>query len=121
MADSVEWAAGVIEGEGYIGTRKSAFKPRIGVEMTDLDVVARLYAVFDCGLIRPRGIIRENAQQTWFWRVYKKADVLFVLVSIRPYMSARRTAAIDSLLTHYPSSEVIDAVSSSVKRAIQSE
>ena len=46
---SIEWAAGLFEGEGCIHKRKNQFSFELKIDMTDLDVVQEFAESFGVG------------------------------------------------------------------------
>ena len=103
---TIEWAAGVLEGEGCfsIHTRKknNVTSCAIHCEMSDEDVVRALLGVFKQGTV----IARKNDNRkdgckrkpTWIWSVQNKNGVLSVLEAIRPFMGKRRSAKIKQIM-----------------------
>lgn len=116
----IAWAAGVIEGEGWIGTPKKRFIPTVQVIMTDADVVGRLYGIFAVGLVRYKASREDRHTDTWRWTVTKRADTLSVCAAVRPYMGKRRTEQIDALLAQYPLVDVVAAIDTAARQAVES-
>lgn len=105
------WLAGLLEGEGYFGmiTNRVGGKayryPRVGVTMTDEDVVAKVAALFrlKCYKIAPNGhptskkmqyraIITGWAAAEWMRRLY-------------PLLGSRRQGQIAQVLAEYDAQE----------------
>lgn len=95
--------AGIVDGEGYISyekTKKNYSIPSISVEMTDKDVIDRIYKFFDVGsvvFIKPR---QKHHLDSWRWRARGKAAVN-IYFKIYNYLSARRKLKIDEVLKNY--------------------
>lgn len=95
LKDDIAWAAGIVEGEGTFVFFKRKNRPntycrRIGVEMTDRDVVLRLKNAFGVGnVVGPR--IRPPRKPSWIWQVQKDQDIFDVLIKLAPYLGERRS------------------------------
>lgn len=114
---SVAWAAGVIEGEGYIQAARrkdrSAHEPNDGyvlikvrVVMSDCDVLEKLRDVFGVGRVTPyRNTQGLGKKQLYRWDAASRVAVTLVCDAIYPWMGERRRAQIDrlrALLAAYP-------------------
>lgn len=94
---ALAWAAGVIEGEGWIGLRRG-HSPGIRVAMADEDVVRRLHEVTGVGTFGgpyDRTKYGPDRKPMWLWQVQDTAEARHLMIRLRPFMGARRTAAID--------------------------
>jgi hypothetical protein len=95
--------AGIIDGEGYISYEKSKKNysiPSISVEMTDKDVIDKIFNFFGVGsvvFIKPR---QDHHLDSWRWRARGKAAVN-IYFKIYNYLSARRKDKIDQVLKNY--------------------
>ena len=95
--------AGIIDGEGYISYEKSKKNysiPCISVEMTDKDVIDKIFNFFGVGsvvFIKPR---QDHHLDSWRWRARGKAAV-DIYFKIYNYLSARRKDKIDQVLKNY--------------------
>ena len=95
--------AGIIDGEGYISyekTKKDYCIPSVSVEMTDKDVIERIYKFFNAGsvvYIKPR---EKHHLDSWRWRSRGKAAVN-IYFKIYNYLSDRRKRKIDEVLKKY--------------------
>lgn len=97
MNEDFMWAIGVFEGEGTITTDGHG-RWNVKVEMTDVDVIYRLKRAWSVGNITTRK--RPNRQQTWTLRLSRQEDVKWLLESILPFLSVRRTTrALEALQT----------------------
>jgi hypothetical protein len=94
--ESVAWAAGLFEGEGWVHHDRSG-GTRIGIEMCDRDVVERFAAIVGCGHVDARPS-RNGNQESYQWRVSDRWEVADVLTSLRPLMGERRGAKADAAL-----------------------
>ena len=92
MHKSIEWAAGLFEGEGCIDSRGY-----IKLEMTDKDVVEDFQRIVGCGVIyEPK--LRDGRKQSYYFQVGNKKDVRSILSSMLPYLGTRRAhRALDAL------------------------
>jgi len=97
--DSVDWLAGILEGEGSFQWKKSTAAPEIALKMTDLDIVARVARIFGIkfGTEPPAS---ERHKQTFTARVTGK-EALALMFNIFPLMGERRRMKIESLLTRW--------------------
>ena len=95
--------AGIIDGEGYISyekTKKNYSIPSVSVEMTDKDVIDRIYKFFGTGsvvYIKPR---QKHHLDSWRWRARGKSAVN-IYFTIYNYLSDRRKRKIDEVLKNY--------------------
>ena len=101
------WAAGLLEGEGcfskHVRKSNNCVAYAIHCEMTDEDVINKLYSIFNVGTIVPRLNVsgrKDKAvrKQSWIWSVQNKVGILYVLRSIQPYMFSRRLAKINEII-----------------------
>ena len=100
--DGFAWAVGIIEGEGCIREARPDAQhtyARITVQMTDQDVVRRLFETLGCGTIRgPRAHPGTNRQDTWEWDV-SGAAAARLLRRMLPYLGERRRSRSIACLT----------------------
>jgi hypothetical protein len=101
---SIEWAAGLYEGEGclYLDTSTNAW--RMSMQMTDYDVMREFHATVEVGTLngpyrRPNQ--KKEHKSTYMWRTYKQKDVFHLVCEFYPYMGERRRAKFDEFLTTY--------------------
>ena len=99
--DLLAYAAGIIDGEGYIrkvyGVSKRCYS--IAVKMTDLDVLEKLKQAFGVGQIYSYPPpTNPNHTQIHEWSVTNKRDTAHVLKLILPYLSYRRAFAAQNTL-----------------------
>lgn len=92
------WIAGIIEGEGWIGVTSNQRSARIQVNSNDEDVIDRLREITGLGQVY-KNRIRKAGNPYHTWSVSTRRDVRFLLRAIRPYMLARRAAAIEKALS----------------------
>ena len=81
----IAWAAGLFEGEGYI-TRNKGY-PKIGLTMTDKDVVNKFVALFALGKVRTRE--RPPCKTQYEWQISGK-QCKVILEQLLPYLGERR-------------------------------
>lgn len=94
VTHSVEWAAGIIEGEGSFRfhkfkNRKNSYSVGIQVSMIDEDTLNKLFDVLKVGAVRGPYFNKAKSPM-WTWAVYKQTDVFDLLIKIGPYLSKRR-------------------------------
>jgi hypothetical protein len=108
------WAAGILEGEGCFSIfhRKTASQNHktlaIHCEMTDEDIIVRLYCVFGVGNVLTREnkttrVDGRSRKKTWIWSVQNHAGIHHVCQHILPHMGKRRTSKIKELLEYVES------------------
>jgi hypothetical protein len=100
----VAWLSGLLEGEGYFGLVPSKVKgktyryARIGVSMTDGDVVERAAQLMGASVLnlRPTG-----ASKLPYFRAQVMGQHAVALMEIlRPHLGKRRQAQIDKVLAY---------------------
>jgi len=99
------WAAGLLEGEGCFYTQHARRYPAVKCNMTDRDVVVRLYRLFGVGhlqYIHTPFMRARGWKVQWSWQVQAQADARRVMRLVLPYMGKRRTAKIKELLARQP-------------------
>ena len=97
--DTIEWAAGIFEGEGNIYRNDN--KKRIGsgsifimsVQMKDEDVVKRFHRIVNYGKIIKRKPYKNYAPM-WEWRLTRTNNILDLCHKLLPFMGKRRTKQI---------------------------
>ena len=92
---SIEWAAGLFEGEGSLTRDKR--RPAtymLRVEMTDLDVLERFQEVVGYGSIHyndsPSRHKIYNRKPSYIYRLCKRVDIADLLGKMLPYLGLRR-------------------------------
>jgi hypothetical protein len=97
----LHWLAGLLEGEGSFmtGPPSSPGLPVIAVNMTDLDVMARIGRIFGrkVHVVRPRNVRWRTSYQV---RVNGREAVRWMTL-LRPLMGSRRQSQIDRALASY--------------------
>ena len=92
MQRSIEWAAGLFDGEGYITKTKdkrcNSYAYRIGIEMSDKDLIDDFYNFWGFGRRYERD--RANRKHTWIWHVGDRDLVRYVLGKMLPHFGQRR-------------------------------
>ncbi len=89
---SIEWAAGLFEGEGTLYRRRNG-RWHIRIAMADLDVLESFHEVIDAGHLtgpyHPPSR-KSHWKSMWHWESGKKKDVLEVVEKMLPYLGHRR-------------------------------
>jgi hypothetical protein len=94
--DDLLWLAGLLEGEGTFDLHRGRY-PRIRLGMSDRDVVGRVATLLGC---RVRLSFRR-APNSAIWHAEISGDrAAAVMEEILPYMGARRSAKIATVLGH---------------------
>lgn len=101
----IAWAAGLFEGEGcfaYQGpsaTRRSGANVRTEVAMTDFEPVERFHRIVGVGRLLPKPKREAHHNDQLLWRVTDRAGVEAVLELLRPWLSERRMARGEEILS----------------------
>ncbi len=103
------WAAGLFEGEGYIciagkkgfgGYKNNSW--RIGIEMTDEDIVQRFATVFDLPVkFKPRSHKNPKWKDLYVAQVSRQAKVKEIVDVLLPFMGERRRSKMEEFLGDY--------------------
>ena len=96
--DDLIWLAGLMEGEGWFGSRPNG-TPRVSIEATDRDVVGRAAMLME-GKVRARMPRNARSRPTYVCEVSgdRAAEVMQALL---PHMGARRSSKIMEILYGY--------------------
>ena len=99
---SIEWAAGLYEGEGYLTRYRNRWE--LGIKMTDLDVLQDFYDFVRCG--NRRGPYHTPSQKPhhkpyYLWRTYNKKEIFTIVAEFYPLMCKRRLEKFNEFLHHY--------------------
>ena len=92
---TIEWAAGLFEGEGciYKGNQtKAPHNPyfQLTLGMTDLDVVQAFADLMDCGSVITSDRKDRGWKTMYTWRVSKTSHVRDILDKLLPHFGNRR-------------------------------
>lgn len=109
--DSLNWLAGLLEGEGYFGTIKNrvggkAYRyPRVGVSMTDQDVITRVATMFGLGMytIKAPGNSHGYLDSYRAWSTGEAGANW--MRRLHPLMGARRQSQISVALAEWDARE----------------
>ena len=102
---TIEWAAGILEGEGSFNIYQRANRPlgskqcTITCEMTDKDTIYNLRTALGAGTIASRGA-RPNRKPTHILSIQKMEEVFSTLINVMPYLNSRRLARAKELFNH---------------------
>ena len=93
MRRSIEWAAGLFEGEGWISP---CGKKRIQVCMssTDKDVITAFHETVQVGRVYGpyrRAAMKPHHKSSYEWRAYTKKECIEILESFIPFFLKRRS------------------------------
>lgn len=98
---SVEWLAGLLEGEGCFTTAKNNFGyMRVALAMTDKDVVERAALAFP-GSSAVHTMNRRGTWKTVYSVSWCGPDAYACTRAVLPYMGQRRTERILGLMANY--------------------
>ena len=88
-ATTIAWVAGIVEGEGWIGTSKDNPRtPRIKVSMTDEDVIARVAVIWQ----RTYQSRRPQSQKPYYTVSLAGHHAAEWLMTLLPFLGKRRRA-----------------------------
>ena len=94
--EEMMWLVALLEGEGCF-TKNGAY-PNIVVSMTDEDTVRSAYKIAGCGEVSgPYPGKQKHHKPFWRWKVSDTKDVFALCHLVLPYMSFRRSVAIQKL------------------------
>ena len=100
---SIEWAAGIYEGEGWM-TRNRRGKWQIAIKMTDLDVLQDFYDIVRLGYLNgpyhPPSM-KAHHLPYYRWCSQKASDIAMIVQEFYPYMGERRRAKFDEFIQDY--------------------
>lgn len=95
-SQQIAWAGGLFEGEGCISQNKERWTLEVG--STDEDVISKFAEIVEVGRLwkedRSKSSSYNPAHNPLFyrWRCGRKADVLYVLNLLEPWLGKRRGA-----------------------------
>lgn len=92
------WAAGLIEGEGYLQLTPQNRDVGIAVTSIDLDVLQKLQAILGGSVCGPYDHGNPKWKPFWRWQIGARPTVRSVLNLILPYLCSRRKAKAVELL-----------------------
>ena len=103
---SIEWAAGIYEGEGWLCPKYKDPKKqwKLGVTMTDYDVVKSFHETLQVGKFygpKRKPSMKSHWKSYWQLDVTDSDDIFKVICDFYPYMGERRRAKFDEFLTHH--------------------
>ncbi len=90
---SFMWLAGLLEGEGCFTA--GAGWPKIALQMTDYDVVARAAKLFGCGVSTKAPEKALTPRKTVYATIISGAAAIDWMRALQPYMGERRQARIN--------------------------
>jgi hypothetical protein len=102
----VAWLSGLLEGEGYFGLVPNKVKgktyryARIGVSMTDKDVVERAATLMDVSVISLRPTAMSASRLPFFRAHVMGQRAVALMKTLRPHLGAGRRAQIDKVLAY---------------------
>ena len=85
----IAWYAGLFEGEGWITIHKQCKHVRVGIKMTDLDILQRFHNEFG-GYLTPAKKTKEHYKDVWEWRMGEANAVKSFLHACLPFFGERR-------------------------------
>lgn len=87
---TIDWAAGLFEGEGHIPRHDTRRGYSLSLGMTDFDVVKEFEKTIGCGKIRECEQPKSHHKNMYRWSVTDKANVRTVLEKLVPFFGLRR-------------------------------
>lgn len=101
---TIEWAAGLYEGEGSLCYDKNNDAYKMALEMTDYDTVYNFFITVNCGTLVERKKnpkLPEHYKPLYRWYLYKKNIIFNLGRSMYPYLGARRQEKIREFESWY--------------------
>lgn len=108
MPDSLDWVAGVFEGEGTFCSVRNLTnrfgKPGIvsrftvAVTMTDRDIIERFNKAVGVGSVKGPYQPNGNRKTVWRWSATNRKECLEVTLKLLPFLGERRTKDADRLI-----------------------
>jgi len=98
--NTIEWLAGLIEGEGSFIIKKTGVS--ITCQMTDEDVIKNIKSVFG-GAVYFNKKRKEHWKDSWKWQINGE-DAYNLAEQLKPHMFGRRTHQVNKLLYQYENS-----------------
>lgn len=101
---SIEWAAGLFEGEDSIvcyklRNRKDSIRTQLTLSSTDKDVVEKFIEIVNCGKLNgPYDGKKEGYKERYDWYVQNQRDCLYVLIQLYPFLCSRRKQKADEMI-----------------------
>jgi hypothetical protein len=99
---AIAWAAGIVEGEGYISVHNN--RVMVVVEMTDKDVLDKLQEYFK-GNVYAQKQRKEHWKPSFKWQIGDTRKAQEFLKEIYPFLGARRRAKCDEAFAIISKSE----------------
>ena len=103
---TIEWAAALFEGEGWISPKERGWQ--VAIASSDIDVRDAFYNIVKVGKIYGpyrRKASKPHHKSMYEWKVTKPLEVVNLLQKLLPYFCERRsqraTEAIESLKSTY--------------------
>src|SRR5688572_7692289 len=105
-SEEIAWAAGFFEGEGCFSSHWSQQRkttqhpnPNATVVNTDMSMLVRFQEIVGMGTLYGRRRHNPKHQACWTWRVGGSRDVRALYEMLRPWLSERRRARAEEVLT----------------------
>ncbi len=101
---SIEWAAGLFEGEGCITCGKikqrlNSIRVQLTMSSSDRDVLEKFAIAINCGrVLGPYPGQRVGNKNRYNWHVQNMRDCLYVLGQIYPHLCSRRKNKADEMI-----------------------
>ena len=100
MGKTIEWFAGLFEGEGTIYRNDKRRILSMSIKMVDEDIVKVAHKVAGVGAVFTRlPDNNPNHKRIYDWRTSKRNEILEIAQKILPYMGKRRTEQIKKCLS----------------------
>lgn len=90
------WAAGIVDGEGYVTRRKNRkcnrTQPYVRVDNTDLRILHKLAENYKGSVLLNARKNRPNNKPCWYWHLCNRKCIKFLL-EIEPYLVSKKEKA----------------------------
>lgn len=97
--DSIDWVAGVLEGEGYFGLTRQGRSLVIQLTMTDRDIVDRVHETLGTGRRNERTL--PSGKTAYCLTIAAQKETEAIMNAVLPMMGERRAAKIRHCLSEH--------------------
>jgi len=99
---SIEWAAGLFEGEGYLSRTRNRWD--MAIKMTDRDVLEDFLDIVKCGRLNGpyhSASMKEHYRPYYRWRTYNNQEIFRIIAEFYPLMGERRLEKFNEFLSFF--------------------
>lgn len=99
---SIEWAAGLFEGEGYLSRTRDRWD--MAIKMTDRDVLQDFLDIVKYGKLNGpyhSASMKEHHRPYYRWRTYNNQEIFRIIAEFYPLMGERRLEKFNEFLSFF--------------------